>query len=118
MRGLVGGGRPRRLVCEKAIDNKGFTTFKEVSEACEAYARKHGEDVTFNERAIQSYVAVNTNLSMKRLRILAAVLGVRDLLDLDEIYDPPVPRGVGKNWVGRNTGTVVKDYDASAIKII
>lgn len=104
----------RRLAAEQAIRMAGFETFKDCGDACEKLARSKGLDVTFNSLAIQHYVTCNTNFSVKRMKLLAELLNVKDFVQMDEAFMPPKPRGVGKDWVGDN-GTVVKDYDASAL---
>lgn len=104
----------RRLAAEQAIRMAGFETFKDCGDACEKLARSKGLDVTFNSLAIQHYVTCNTNLSVKRMNILGELLNIDNFRQLDERFNPPVPRGVGKYWEGEH-GTRVKDYDASEL---
>lgn len=107
-------GQRRRLAAEQAIYKK-FSNFREANEACIRYANSHGmEDVTFNTVSIQQYIGCQTNLSLKRLKILASVLGVTNYAEMDEIFVAPKHRGEGLYWEGEN-GTKVKDIDLSAI---
>lgn len=99
----------RRLGAEQAIYRK-FNTFKECAIACENLASKVDYKATFNERTIQQYVGVQTNLSVRRLRILAELLGVTNYGELDEIFTAPKRRGEGEWWHGEN-GNRVRDID-------
>lgn len=104
----------RRLGCEAAIYRKGFNNFREVSEACNIHAKKCESDVTFNRHCIQQYVGTQTNLSMRRLKILAEVLGVSNLRELDEVFVAPKYRGEGQYWLGEE-GNRIKDLDMTMI---
>lgn len=104
----------RRLAAEQAIMFRGYKTFKECAEACEKLAEDKGINATFNHLSIQHFVTCNGNLSLKRLMILAELLNMNDFKQLNEVYSPPNPRGVGKDWIGEY-GSRVADYDASKI---
>lgn len=105
----------RRLAAEQAIYKK-FGNFRDCNDACIRYANSHGmEDVTFNTVSIQQYVGVQTNLSLKRMKILAAVLGITNYAEMDEVFVAPAHRGEGLYWEGEN-GTKVKDIDLTAIR--
>jgi len=99
----------RRLGAEQAIYRK-FPSMKECARECEKLAMKTDSKATFNERCIQQYVGVQTNLSMKRLKILAELLGVTNYSELDEVFTAPRRRGEGEWWLGEN-GNRVKDID-------
>jgi hypothetical protein len=47
---------------------------------------------------------------MKRLKILAELLGVTNYQELDEVFTAPKRRGEGEYWLGEN-GNRVKDVD-------
>lgn len=102
----------RRLAAEQAIYRKGFNNFAEVADACNLHAKKMELNVTFNRLAIQQYVGCQTNLSMKRLKVLAELLGVTNYQELDETFVAPCRRGHGEYWLGEN-GNRVKDLDMS-----
>ena len=104
----------RRLGAEQAIRLAGFRSFVECAEACERLARAKGKDIKFNKVSIQHFVSCRCNFSMKRLEILAELLGIRDFRLLTEVYTAPIPRGVGKYWEGEY-GNKVKDFDASSL---
>lgn len=108
----TGKTQKRRLGCEQAIFRKwGNITFKEVTAICEKEARRLGrDDITFSPLTIQQYVGAQRRLSMKRLEILASLLGVTNYQELDEVFEAPSQRGVGKNWVGEH-GSIAKDYE-------
>lgn len=106
----------RRLATEKAINRMGFDTYKEVNDACNAICEKRGHKFRFHSKNVEHYVNCRTGMSVERLIVLAEVLRVRDLRDLEEVFVPPVPRGVGKYWVG-NLGNKVIDYDDSQLDI-
>lgn len=106
----------RRIAAEQAIRYRGYDNMKDCARACERLARQKGESITFNDLSIQQFITCNTNLSLKRLFILAELLNINDYKQLNEAYTPPNPRGVGKDWVGEH-GSVVKDYDASNLII-
>lgn len=101
----------RRFAAEQAIYKK-FNNFRECADACQAYADKMKIDITFNRLSIQQYVGCQTNLSIKRLKILAEVLGVTNFRELDEVFTAPERRGEGEYWLGEN-GNKVKDIDFS-----
>lgn len=96
----------RRIVCEAAIARRGYKTFPEVAEACEKKARQLGVDATFNSYSIQHYVGDVGDLSAKRLRILAQVLGVRDVFEIDERYKIPEVRNAGHYFEGEFGGRI------------
>jgi hypothetical protein len=100
----------RRLAAEQAIYKKGYKNFTEVADACNIHAKKMNSTVTFNRLAIQQYVGCQTNLSMKRLKVLAELLGITNYQELDEIFTAPRRRGEGEYWYGEN-GNKVKDID-------
>ena len=102
----------RRLAAEQAIYRKGFNNFREVADACNIQAKKAESNATFNRLCIQQYVGCHTNLSMKRLKILAELLGVTNYQELDEVFTAPRRRGEGEYWLGEN-GNRVKDIDMS-----
>lgn len=104
----------RRLIAEQALMLKGFKTFRECSKACEALARSKGLDLTFSPNTIQHYITCHCNLSVKRLSILAELVGVKNIMALDERFTPPRVRGVGDYWVGDN-GSRVKDIDTTEV---
>lgn len=107
-------GQYRRLAAEQAISMSGYKTFKECGIACEKLALSRGSDVTFNDSSVRHYVTCHTNLSMKRLLLLAELINVTNFKQLDEKFKAPVPRGVGKYWIGEY-GSKVQDYDASTL---
>lgn len=92
-------GQKRRLAAEQAIYNK-FPSMAACNDACIKYCEKRCLDATFNKVTVQQYVGCQTNLSVKRLKILAEVLGVTNFLELDEIFIAPKHRGEGDYWVG------------------
>lgn len=102
-------GQKRRLAAEQAIYNK-FNNFRECCDACQQYSDKKALGVTFNERTIQQYVGCVTNLSLKRLKILAAVLNITNYPELDEIFVAPSHRGSGLYWEGE-LGNKIKDLE-------
>ena len=102
-------GQKRRLAAEQAI-YKRFNNFRECNDACIDYCKKKGLDLTFNTVTIQQYVGCQTNLSLKRLKVLAAVLGVTNYPEMDEIFVAPKHRGEGDYWIGEN-GNKIKDVD-------
>ena len=99
----------RRLAAEQAIYRK-FNNFRECADACNLHAKKVESNATFNRLCIQQYVGVQTNLSMKRLKILAELLGVTNYQELDEVFTAPKRRGEGEYWLGEN-GNRVRDLD-------
>lgn len=103
----------RRLAAEQAIYNK-FENFKECNDACIRYCQMKGLDVTFNQVTIQQYIGCQTNLSLKRLKVLAAVLSITNYPELDEIFEAPEHRGEGLNWVGEN-GNKIADINIHKI---
>lgn len=106
----------RRLAAEQAIYRK-FNSLQECNKACNDYCLKKGLlDITFNERVITQYVCAAANLSLKRLKVLAAVLNVTNYPELDEIYTAPRHRGEGDFWVGEN-GNKVQDINIAQIKL-
>ena len=100
----------RRLAAEQAIYRRGFNNFREVADECNIHAKRVESNATFNRLAIQQYVGCQTNLSMKRLKILAEVLGITNYQELDEVFTAPRRRGEGEYWLGEN-GNRVKDID-------
>lgn len=101
----------RRLGCEQAICRKfGGISFKEVSKLCEKEARRLGKDITFHDTAVQQFVSGNRDFSMKRLEILGSLLGVHNLMELNEVYVAPERRGCGELWKG-SMGSTAKDYE-------
>ena len=94
-------GQKRRLAAEQAIYNR-FPNFKECGKACNAYCKARMLNITFNDMAVHQYVGCKTNFSVPRLKILAAVLGVTDLVQLDEVFVAPNHRGEGLPWVGES----------------
>lgn len=100
----------RRLAAEQAIYAKGFNSFAECAEACEKLAQKINPDATFSRLSIQKYVGCQTNLSVRRLEILAEVLGITNYRELNEIFTAPKHRACGEWWTGDN-GNRVKDID-------
>jgi hypothetical protein len=102
----------RRLAAEQAIYRRGFNNFREVADACNEFAKKCESSVTFNRLAVQQYVGCQTNLSMKRLKLLAEMLGITNYQELDEIFTAPVRRGCGEYWLGES-GNKIKDLDMS-----
>lgn len=113
---LSSSTRPRRLACEKAIQRRGFKTYEEVAKACEKQARKVGKEVTFSRFSIQNYVSCYHDLSLKRIEILADLLGVSNYKELNEIYEPPKVLDVGDYWQG-NQGTRIQDIDSRETKL-
>jgi hypothetical protein len=103
----------RRLGAEQAIYRK-FPNFRECARACEEHAKKTDIKATFNERCIQQYVGCQTNLSIRRLRILAELLGVTNFNELEEIFTAPKYRGEGLWWDG-DQGNRVRDLDMTMI---
>lgn len=99
----------RRLAAEQAIYTR-YDNFKECAKACQELAKKKETSITFNPLSIQHYVGVQTNLSVRRLKILAELLGVTNYQELDEIFEAPRRRGEGEYWLGEN-GNRVKDLD-------
>ncbi|WIV13194.1 hypothetical protein [Proteiniborus sp. MB09-C3] len=106
----------KRLGTEMAMNRLGFDTYKEVNDACNYYCEKRGLDIRFYEKNVEHYINCRTGLSVEKLVVLADVLKVRDLRDLDEIFTPPVPANVGKYWIG-NRGNKAQDMDCSTIDI-
>jgi hypothetical protein len=104
----------RRLAAEQAIYRK-FDNFRECADACQALADKKETGITFNRLAIQQYVGCQTNLSMRRLKILTEVLGVSNWTELDEIFVAPKHRGEGLYWLGEN-GNRIRDIDMTMMK--
>jgi hypothetical protein len=47
-------------------------------------------------------------MSLKRLKVLAAVLGITNYPELDEVFVAPEHRGEGLFWEGEN-GNKIKD---------
>lgn len=99
--GYLVPGQKRRLAAEQAIYNR-FANFKQCNEACNAYCKARMIDISFNPMSVHQYVGCKTNFSMPRLKILAAVLGINDLIQLDEIFVAPNHRGEGLPWIGEN----------------
>jgi hypothetical protein len=100
-------GQKRRLAAEQAIYRR-FENFKECNDACARYCQMKGLSVTFNNMTIQQYVGCQTNMSLKRLKVLAAVLGITNYPELDEVFVAPEHRGEGLFWEGEN-GNKIKD---------
>lgn len=99
----------RRLAAEQAVYRK-FNNFGECAEACDNLAIKLGVNATFNRLSIQHYIGCQTNLSMKRLKILAEVLGITNYREMDEVFVAPKRRGEGDWWLGSD-GNRIKDLD-------
>lgn len=97
----------RRLAAEQAVTRK-FRTFLDCTRSCRKYAEKKGLDLTFSDDFVSRYINAAYNLSMPRLKVLAAVLGITNYRDLDEIFIAPEDRGKGYPWVGEN-GTTAND---------
>lgn len=93
--------KKRRLVADKAIMLNGFSNTKEVVAACEAVARMENSKCTFHWRSVSLYVAGKTNFSWARLKILAKVLRIKDIEEMDEIYTYDERAGV---WYGNQGG--------------
>jgi hypothetical protein len=107
-------GQKRRLAAEQAIYRR-FENFKACNDECIRYCKMHGlEDVTFNKMTVQQYVGCQTNMSLKRLKVLAAVLGITNYPELDEVFEAPEHRGEGLFWIGEN-GNKIKDIDIHRI---
>ena len=106
-------GQKRRLAAEQAIYNK-FPNFKECNNACKRYCRMKGLEVTFNDMTIQQYISCQTNMSLRRLKVLAAVLNITNYPELDEVFVAPEHRGEGLFWIGEN-GNRIKDVDIHRI---
>ena len=107
-------GQKRRLAAEQAIYQK-FPNFRDCADACQVLASKLDTNITFNRLAIQHYVGCQTNLSIKRLKILAEVLGVTNYKELDEIFTAPRHRGEGEYWLGED-GNRIRDIDMTMMK--
>lgn len=103
----------RRLRAEMFISSK-FNNFRECADACNKLAKQLDSSATFNRLSIQQYVGCKTNLSMKRLKILAELLNITDYKQLDEVFVAPENRMNGSDWIGDN-GSIVKDFDISNI---
>lgn len=103
----------RRLGAECAIYRR-FNNFSKCADACNLYAKRNDIDATFNRVSIQQYVGCQANLSVKRLKILAAVLNVKNMHELDEVFIAPKHRGEGDYWRG-DQGNKVKDIDMSML---
>ena len=86
------------------------------ADACNAYARENGYDVHFNRLSIQQYVGCQTNLSMKRLKILADLLRITNYKELNEVFVAPKVRGAGLWWIGED-GHRVQDLDLTMINL-
>lgn len=108
-------GQRRRLAAEQAI-YKRFNTFAACADACNAYARENGYDVHFNRLSIQQYVGCQTNLSMKRLKVLADLLRITNYKELNEVFVAPKVRGAGLWWIGED-GHRVQDLDLTMINL-
>lgn len=104
----------RRLGAEQAIYRK-FNNFRDCADACNVLAEKKGVDITFNRLSIQQFVGCQTNLSMKRLTILAELLGITNYRELNEIFVAPRNRGCGDWWLSEDSGNRVKDIDMSMV---
>jgi len=108
----ISGDKKRRLACEQAIDRK-FKTFKACAEACEKHARKMGIPSTWSQLSVQHYATCYADFSMRRIKVLADLLGFTDLKEMDEKYTPPAVRGAGLNWVG-DEGSIARDFELKA----
>ena len=97
----------RRWGAIEAVNAK-FKCYSDCSRACDAYAEKHGINVTFRDDTVSRYVTGCINLSMNRLKVLAAVIGYSDYSAIDEVFIAPQHRGAGYDWLGENGG-VMKD---------
>lgn len=97
-----------RLGCLQAFELRGFRTYKDMAKACEKHAMKMGLDLTFNDRAIQNYIHCYSNMSFKRLKVVADLLGVKNIMELEERFTEPDEAGVGGLWLGE-FGSVVRD---------
>lgn len=104
----------RRLACEQAIYRR-FNNMEECIQACRRYADAHNLDIGFSKHSVRQYVGAYTNFSMKRLTVLAAVLGVTNLIEIDEVFTAPKYRGEGLEWIGER-GHRVKDFDLGNMK--
>lgn len=116
MRGPMGlkPKQKRRLAAEQALYHK-FDTITECNEECNRYCRTHALDITFNKVSVQQYIGCQTNLSLKRLKILAAVLGVTNYPELDEIFTAPEVRGAGLYWEG-DLGHKIPDINMNSLR--
>lgn len=99
----------KRLGAEQAIFRK-FKNLTEARIACEKYCERYGLSITWNHHTLSQYINNSTNLSTKRLRVLAQVLGVTNYSELDEVFIAPSVRGIGRYWEGE-FGNRVKDFD-------
>lgn len=102
--------RYRRLTCEATIYSRGYDNFHEVAKACEIWSARYGEPITFNKLSIQHYIACVVDMSFRRMKILAELLGVRDLVAMDEKFKEPETLNVGLEWIGEY-GTRVRDIN-------
>ena len=89
----------RRLAAEQAIRMSGFETFKECGKACEKLAKSKGLNVTFNDLAIQHYITCNTNFSIKRMKLLAELLNIKDFVQLEFVPEPLASRQMGSPMI-------------------
>lgn len=103
----------RRLAAEQAIYMR-YNSFADCAKACQELSDKKALGVTFNTLSIQQYVGCQTNLSMKRLKILAELLNITNYAEMDDVYVAPLRRGFGDYWVSAR-GNKVKDIDMSAL---
>ena len=110
--GLMTEQTTRRLAAEAAIARKGIPTFAACDALCQRRARQLGSKVTFGSLSTQHFIASTHNFSIDRLNILADVLGVDDIKELDEIYTTPKQRFVGQLWIGEY-GSVIRDIDTT-----
>lgn len=103
----------RRIVAEKLIYNK-FKSFTECAVECDKLAQELGIDTSFNRLSIQQYIGCTSNLSMKRLKVLAKVLDTEGIRELDEVYTFPKTRGIG-DWIIGSDGNRIRDIDMTML---
>lgn len=90
----------RRIVCERAVYNRGLTMV-EASRLCDKRARQMGkEKVTFCDASVGQFINCACNYSRDKLYILADVLGAKDTKEIDEKFKEPKTLFVGLDWEG------------------
>ena len=99
----------RRLAAEQAIYRK-YNNFRECADACQKYCNAKGLKIGWNRLSIQQFVGCQTNLSMKRLAVLADMLGITDYKHFSEVFTAPKHRGEGEYWMGEH-GNRVRDLE-------
>ena len=114
MSALLKSGAKRRLAFEQLCVRK-YGGIAKAIDALNIFCDINNICFTFKRETVRMYILCRTDMSMKRLKVVARFLNCSDIAALDEVFVAPKVRGIGDLWVGETSGKTVRDIDTRAI---